>query len=81
VLKDKRKKLDPHSIEMTLVGYEPGSKGYRLWNPTTQAIILSHDMTFDERSYPARASSEPSASPVPLALDGPITITFSATEQ
>jgi hypothetical protein len=26
----KRKKLDPRSIEMTLVGYEPGSKGYQL---------------------------------------------------
>jgi hypothetical protein len=35
VPKDKQKKLDPHLIEMTLVGYEPGSKGYRLWNPTT----------------------------------------------
>jgi hypothetical protein len=64
-----------------LVGYEPGSKGYRLWNPTTQAIVLSCDVTFDEHSYPARASGEPSASPVPLALDGPVTITYPATEQ
>jgi hypothetical protein len=66
---------------MTLVGYEPGSKGYRLWNPTTRAIVLSHNVTFNKRSYLARVSGEPSASPVPLALDGPITITFSATEQ
>jgi hypothetical protein len=26
----KRKKLDPRSIKMMLVGYEPGSKGYWL---------------------------------------------------
>jgi hypothetical protein len=35
VPEDKRKKLNPRSIKMMLVGYEPGSKGYRLWNPTT----------------------------------------------
>jgi hypothetical protein len=81
VSEDKQKKLDPHLIKMTLVGYEPGSKGYRLWNSTTQVIVLSHGMTFDEHSYPARVSSEPSASPVPLALDGPVTITYPATEQ
>ena len=28
VPEDKRKKLDPKAIEMTLIGYEPGSKGY-----------------------------------------------------
>ena len=26
----KRQKLDPRSVQMTFVGYEPGSKGYRL---------------------------------------------------
>ena len=31
----KRQKLDPRLVQMTFVGYEPGSKGYRLWNPTT----------------------------------------------
>jgi hypothetical protein len=31
----KQKKLDLRLIEMTLVGYEPGSKGYRLWNRST----------------------------------------------
>jgi len=28
VPEDKRKKLDPKAIEMTLIGYKPGSKGY-----------------------------------------------------
>jgi hypothetical protein len=38
-------------------------------------------MTFDKCSYLARASGELSTSPVPLTLDGPVTITFPATEQ
>jgi hypothetical protein len=32
---DKCKKLELRSIEMTLVGYEPGFKGYWLWNAST----------------------------------------------
>lgn len=61
----KRQKLDPRSTIMTFVGYEPGSKGYRLWNPTTQTIVLSRDVTFDESSFPAKASSPLSALPTP----------------
>jgi hypothetical protein len=45
---DKRKKLDPRSIEMTLVGYKRGSKGYWLWNSNTRSIVLSRDVTFDK---------------------------------
>jgi hypothetical protein len=58
VSEDKQKKLDPCSIKIMLVRYELGSKGYRLWNPTTQAIVLSHNVTFNEHSYPARVSGE-----------------------
>ena len=32
---NKHKKLNPRSIKMTLLGYELGSKGYRLWNQST----------------------------------------------
>ena len=32
---DKGKKWDPKSKPMILVGYETGSKAYRLWNPAT----------------------------------------------
>ena len=78
----KRRKLDPRAIEMMFIGYEPGSKGYRLWNPTTRAIVLSRDVTFDERSFPAKASSPPSAPPTrPLVLDGPALITLPVSEQ
>jgi hypothetical protein len=66
---------------MTLIGYEPGSKGYRLWNSSTQAIVLSCDMTFDKRSFPSKESSAPSALPLqPAVLDGLVTITLPASE-
>jgi hypothetical protein len=81
VPEDKRKKLDPKVIEMMLIGYELGSKGYRLWNSSTQAIILSHDVMFDKCSFPSKESSTPSALPSqPTVLDGPVTITLPASE-
>ena len=74
---DKRKKLDPRSIEMTLLGYEPGSKGYRLWNHKTRSIILSRDVTFDERSYPYKEIRQLAVPPLqPTVSDGPITIQY-----
>jgi len=74
---DKRKKLDPRSVEMTLIGYEPGSKGYRLWNTNTRSIVLSRDVTFDERSFPYKENRQlPVASSQPTVSDGPVTITY-----
>ena len=65
-----------------LVGYKLGSKGYWLWNSSTQVIILSHNMTFDKCSYPAKASSEQTTPlPQPLVLDGLVTIEFPEQEE
>jgi len=78
----KHKKLDPRSIEITLVGYEPGSKGYRLWNSTTRSIVLSHDVTFDERSFPfKKISPSPAPPPQPTISDGPITINYNVPSE
>ena len=74
---DKRKKLDPRSVKMTLIGYEPGSKGYRLWNTNTRSIVLSRDVTFDERSYPYKESGQSQAlPPQPTVSEGPVTIYY-----
>ena len=80
---EKRKKLDPQAIEMTFVGYEPGSKGYRLWNHNSCAIILSRDVMFDERVFPHKADSQLSISPSPLnsVPDGSVTISLPEREQ
>ena len=39
-----RKKLDPKSKAMVLVGYEFGSKSYRLWEPGTRKVVIGHDV-------------------------------------
>ena len=58
VHKDDRKKLDPKAIEATFIGYEPGSKGYRLWDKRTRSVRLSRDVKFDEDQFPSRKSDE-----------------------
>jgi len=50
---DKRHKLDAKATEVTLVGYEPGSKGYQLWDKHTHSVKLSRDVTFDESCFPS----------------------------
>src|SRR6267378_7325319 len=47
-------KFKLQSLEMTFVGYEPNSKGYRLWDKNTQTIKVSTDITFDESSFPGK---------------------------
>ena len=58
---DKRCKLDAKATKVTFVGYELGSKGYRLWDKNTCFIHLSRDVTFDESSFPARSNETSSA--------------------
>ena len=48
VFNDQGKKWDPKSKLMTLVGFETGSKVYRLWDPSTCSIVVSANVKFDE---------------------------------
>lgn len=74
---DKQKKHDLRLIEMTLVGYEPGLKGYRLWNSNTRSIALLCDMTFNERSFPFKEIWPSPVAPLqPVVSDGPVTIHY-----
>ena len=41
-------KLDDRSTPMVFVGYEPGSKAYRLYNPSTRRVVISRDVVFEE---------------------------------
>jgi len=61
---DKQHKLDAKAILVTFVGYELGSKGYRLWDKNTHSVHLSRDVTFDESSFPAR---DKETSPTPMS--------------
>ncbi|BAF28754.2 Os11g0656500 [Oryza sativa Japonica Group] len=42
------KKLDDRSRPMIFVGYEPGSKAYRAYDPATRRVHISRDIVFDE---------------------------------
>jgi hypothetical protein len=42
------RKLDDRSTPMVLIGYEPGTKAYRLYNPVTDRVHVSRDVVFEE---------------------------------
>eukprot|EP00253_Pinus_taeda_P016659 PITA_16659 len=45
---EKRKALDPQSIECIFVGYPNGVKGYRLLIPSTNKLIIERSVKFEE---------------------------------
>ena len=77
VLALQRRKLDAKAIEVTLIGFEPESKGYRLWDRQTRSVHLSRDVTFDESSFPSLQGAEthptPSTSQVAPHVITPVT--------
>ena len=52
VPKATRKKLDSKTHKCVMIGYEPGTKAYRLWDPARCCMITSRDVIFDERRTP-----------------------------
>ncbi|XP_066368007.1 uncharacterized protein [Miscanthus floridulus] len=48
VVSGHQQKLDDRSTPMVFIGYEPGSKDYRFYNPNTERVIISRDAVFDE---------------------------------
>src|SRR5260370_28329241 len=52
-----------------LVGYEPGSKVYQLWDKHTRSVKLSRDVTFDKSCFPSQQGAETHpqpTSPIPI---------------
>lgn len=45
---ERRQKLDDKAKELTFVGYEEGTKGYRLLDTSTDKIVISKDVIFLE---------------------------------
>lgn len=53
------KKLDNRSRALVHLGTEPGSKAYRLYDPTTRKVSVSRDVIFDEnKMWNWRSSTE-----------------------
>jgi transposase InsO family protein len=68
--KEKRKKLDTKTQKCVMIGYEPGSKAYCLWNPSTRTIIKARDVIFDERNLKSDAVIRIDLTDFPLAWHG-----------
>jgi transposase InsO family protein len=43
-------KVEDRSTMMVFIGYEPGSKAWRFYNPVTRRVHVSRDAVFEERS-------------------------------
>jgi hypothetical protein len=41
-------KLSDRSTRMVLLGYEAGTKGYRMYDPVTKRLYISRDVKFEE---------------------------------
>jgi len=54
-----QKKLDDRSRRMVFVGYEPGSKAYRVYDPSTRHVHISRDVVFDEAAAWAWSAADP----------------------
>ena len=42
-------KLEDRSPPLVLLGYEEGSKAYRLYDPKRGKVVISRDMVFNEK--------------------------------
>uniref|UniRef100_A0A2N9F9A0 CCHC-type domain-containing protein n=1 Tax=Fagus sylvatica TaxID=28930 RepID=A0A2N9F9A0_FAGSY len=45
-----KSKLDPKSKKCIFLGFKKGVKGYKLWDPVAQKVVISRDVVFDKKS-------------------------------
>ena len=66
----KRNKLDPGALKCVFLGYSSTQKGYRCYDPISQKLYVSLDVTFFEHTpyYSLQGESVSEARP-PLTLD------------
>jgi hypothetical protein len=55
---ERRKKLDPKSMEGILVGYCDTSKAYRVWDPVTRKVKIIRDIRINEGAIPETRASQ-----------------------
>jgi hypothetical protein len=74
-------KLDDRSYPMVFIGYEIGSKAYRLFDPSTKRVNVSRDVIFDEGVWwNWEAPEEPPASSV-FTIEHHVYITHSVARE
>ena len=88
VSKDQKEEWDSNAKPVIFIGYEPGSKAFRLWDPSTHSVVVSASVRFNESEFPnCPRSNSPVAGPsakvpitAPPTSDRYITITGIADE-
>jgi hypothetical protein len=68
VHKKLRVKTDPKSKACIFVGYEPGSKAWRFWDPEGHKVIISRDAKFDETIFLRKQPAIPTVPGAPLEI-------------
>jgi hypothetical protein len=75
-------KLSDRSTPMVFVGYEEGSKSYRVYNPATKKVQVNHDVIFEEsRPWSWNAEQNSDASSVSATHMMPETFTVIYTTE
>ena len=46
---EERSKLDAKSRQCIFLGYHKGVKGFKLWDPKVNKVVISRDVVFDEK--------------------------------
>ena len=47
---EERSKHDSKSKKCNFLGFKKGVKGYKLWDPVAEKVVISSDVVFDEKS-------------------------------
>ena len=50
ILGEDMSKLDPKSKKCIFLGFKKWVKGYKLWDPVAQKVMISRVLVFDEKS-------------------------------
>lgn len=50
--KEKRHSLESHTQRCIFIGFEPGVKGWKCYNPKTKKNVISREVIFDEDYFP-----------------------------
>jgi hypothetical protein len=55
-----RSKLDPKSKKCIFLGFKKGVKGYKLWDPVAQKVVINRDVVFNKKSMTTTFKEEKS---------------------
>ncbi|KAG8868049.1 hypothetical protein FRB98_003807, partial [Tulasnella sp. 332] len=63
-----RKGFAPHTQKAIFVGFEPGFKGWKLYNPKKKETFISQDVIFNKNNFPGTSTKDPTDPDHPLGI-------------